>query len=931
MSAGITSCCTPCAAAPVTPQQPATTGGGAPMKDDAASGGGEVVGGGGDATTYEAAPEPAQCGQWVQAPVVVGGEQPTTAPSTAPADGGDTPPEPTPAAGSDAPAPTDAVATTPASQLATWPQWQQYFTRLGLGQDDVAKLGAANLTDQQLAQVYEHVHAGIVAAGGTPGVTPVPGSTASSAWDTEWEQRFASLGLPTELVGDIKAEAQRTGADDAKLQAVYDQLAAGGAGGTTGTSAWNAAWDQRFAALGLPADMVADIKAEAQRTGADDATIQRVYEQVAAKVQGGTTTPTGGTQGADASQPGWNAQFEQAFRSLGMPDDVIAIYAQSGAPASGLEKAYEHAKGRVADFTDRGWMKKFQDAGIPADQTWSLVLGPNAATDEQCEEVLKAHKKANESMLQKGAQLATSLFPGGRLLQYAFGKEFVSGDEIDRTNPMEIGMAALSGLAAFAAIRGGKNVLAGIKARNGGFAALNGVGSTLEGLGLPKGGVASMEQAAMGATQTWGFKQKLLSWIPGTSLHREVVGLGHAEAAARAFNGGAAAKILANDADGALQMATLTQVFDDIKSGAMRIQGGSNAYLALKKAPLMSLSSLKDGSQVIKVAKGLGIGNGNSQLVGLMQVGGTKLGQNPEWLAGATNLVDDIAQLSTQQRGTLGAVMAGNLAKDLAGSFSKDGIRSMRGLAKLASGHQPEWYTSLANATKSQWPANQIPKDVLELGTTSRLVGKLFGDARGAIGTVDRAALAPETATLVDDVAARMDDVEGAVKAGTSAGKLGDDYQTAFRAWQESVAKLAAKDEALATKLFAADDATITTMLREAQSATRAEWAATTAQAAGAVDDAARGAAVAASASGAPATASASAVADDLEAIRAMNLQRPVNEPVALRFNASGEAYTPSGLYVPGWTSPVGAAAPASVTDPSIARLAEAMQRMTRT
>jgi hypothetical protein len=41
---------------------------------------------------------------------------------------------------------------------------------------------AANLTDAQLAEVYERIHADIVAQGGVPGETPIPGNQLTSAW-----------------------------------------------------------------------------------------------------------------------------------------------------------------------------------------------------------------------------------------------------------------------------------------------------------------------------------------------------------------------------------------------------------------------------------------------------------------------------------------------------------------------------------------------------------------------------------------------------------------------------------------------------------------------------------------------------------------------------------------------------------------------------
>ncbi len=866
MSAGISSSCTPCAAAPVA-AQPVIEGGGAPPSKDGTTGGGDVatmapapvpvapepapeagapsaapaeVSGGGDvqgggSTCYQPAPEPIQCGQWVPAPVATGPNAPT-GPAPAPVAGPDTPPDPISGPGS-TPGATDidgangpaAPATTPATTLPTWPEWNEYFTRLGVSPAEIAKIGAANLNDEQLAQVYTNIHTSIVASGGVPGQTPIP---AANAWNAEWEQKFAALGLPSEFITEIRAEAMRTGADAAKLEAVYQQVAATGPQ-ATGATAWDAEWEQKFAALGLPAEFVAQIKAQATKEGADDTKLEAVYQQLAQQVGAGQGPQ--GTQGQPEEGPGWNPQVEQAFRSLGMPDEVIKLYAESGAPLSGLEAAYKHAAGRVEDFTKRGWMEKFTAAGVPPLQTWSAILGDQPIKDEDAQKLIDAHRKSTQSMLQKGGQLATSLFPGGRLLQFAFGREFVSGEKIDRTDWKEIGFAALSGLAAFAAIRGARTIGLGWAARNGNYSALNSTNQTLAGLTtkagtkVPLGEVEAVSQAAMGATATWGTKQKLLSLIPGTALHKEIVGLGHAEAAARAFNGGGAAKILANDADGALQMASITKLFDDLKSGTTRIHGGALAYLGpFKKGPIMTLDAAKGGQEIIKVAKNLKIGNGNSQLVGLMEVAGTKLGRNPDWLTNAVNLTDDIVALSAQQRQTLGSVMAGNLARDL-GGFTKDGMRPMSYIKGLQTATQPTWYTNLANATRSQWPngaAHTMPQDLFAALANHRMYTGIFDDAAKAVAGIDKSRLSPESAALLDDAVAQMNGARGGWDAAKSAGKLTDEVAEAHMKWDNAVAKLYEAEPGVAKQVFAGyiDEDSFRMAQVAAGDAVKAEW-----------------------------------------------------------------------------------------------------------
>jgi len=721
MSAGITSRCTPCAAAPVAPQKPSTADGGGNVQPPATKAAPAATG-------YDHAVEPAACGggRWVPAP------------STAA--GGDTPPEPV-ATDSAAPAPDASAAGGPieggpASALPNWPTWQQYFTDLGVSQDELATIASAPLDDHGLAEVYKDLHTGIVASGGVPGETDPasvdpavltdPAATTggasataaagTSAWTPEWEQRFLDLGVPAGFVDMLKEQATATGADDAKLASVYDELATVKAGAASAASSPMGV----DPATGMPA------------TGAVDPAAAQAEAAAAA-----------------AQQPGWSPEIEQAFSKLGMPKEIVKIYAESGAPIGGLEAAYKHAAGRVQDFTDRGWMDKFEAEGVDPMQTWSLILGEEPVSDEDAQAQLDAAKNASMGMPAKGLQFATSLFPGGRLAQYVMGKEAVSGESIDRSDPLEIGFAALSGVAAFAAFRGAKNMSSAFAARSGGYAALNSVDETMKTLmpGMPKTGADAMEQAALGATETWGAKQKLMAALPFTSLHKEVMGLGHAEAAARAFNAGGAAKLMETP-DGALQVSTLGQMFRDLHSGATTFEGGKNAYLGqIKRSAPMSLAAGEGGTDVVRVAKGLGIGDGRSQLASMLEVGGQKLGANPEWLRTAPSLSDDIAARSNAELDVLGKVMAGNAASEL--GIGSDGIRAVRYLQNLQQSGMSPWYTEMAERAAGQAPASGSRSLVTELdeafhgpaigGTTDQMLARATATQEVRSAGVERA------------------------------------------------------------------------------------------------------------------------------------------------------------------------------------------------
>jgi hypothetical protein len=824
-----------------------------------------VTGGGGSSqdTSYDAAPEPSGCGQWVPAPVV---------------SGGDTPPDPIsgPTTPDATTSPDATVATTPANQGSNWPEWNQQFTALGLSGDEIAKLGNENLSDAQLAGIYQKLYTGVVQSGGVPGQTK-PGSigqdgtpVAHSAWSPAWEQKFLALGLPAGFVAELKAEADRTGAGEAQIQGVYDQLSA-------------------------------KVPVNQQAPGTTQ--------------QPGATQKPGKQQGAADQGPGWNKDVAAAFKQLGMPDDVLKLYAQSGAPLSGLEAAYKHAAARKQDFIDRGWMQKFEDAKVPALDTWSQILATTPAKDEDLQKIVDQAHHASLPGWQKNAQLVGSLVPGGRLVQWIFGKKSPGGDSIDRFNPMEIGKAALSGLALFATIRGARTINAGWAARAGGYSELKGVGTTMEKLGLPATGTAALEQTSIGTTATWGAKQKLISLIPGTQLHKEIVGLGHAEAAARAFNHGGA-ELLAKDTgagihDGALQLATTGQMFNDIASGTTKIQGAGIAYLPFGKKVPMTLNG-----DTITVARNLKIGSGNTQLVSLMDVAGQKLGRSPEWLQTAPQLADDITALSAESRINLGSIMAGSAARDLGvASFAKDGAgwtRSARYVSGLLNRRVSGEYAALAEKTAAQLPLG-MPHDILELQAGHALFSSIFEEGAKGIAALDRSKLTPETSALVDDVAAKMTAARTAMDAAKAGGKLDDAALNAMKEFHTSAEQLGEADAALAKQLLPtyADQGAFVTAEQGAIDAAQAAWK--SAHPAGVTEVASE------VASEAPAELP-KAVAPIADAVAGANqvVYGPMTQAeataaaaatpaasVPLHITNAGEAVTPSGLIVPSYATSV--------------------------
>ena len=609
----VTTCCTPCAAAVVAPQPVIAAA--APTV--------AVTGGGAPGTAYSPEQAPAPTGQYVPAPTA----------------GGDTPPEPialapsptAPAALPSTPAPISATASTAtteaASTRANWPTWQAEFSRLGVSAEDIARIGALPLSNAQLAGVYEQVFLGVQQQGA--GTT----TTSSSPVD--------QTGAPSKAGG------------------------------------WDASWDAKFLALGMPKDQVAELAARAKSTGATTKDIEGVYQQAVQQVGGTPNTPG---QTDPGQGPGWSPEWEAKFTQLGMPADIVGVYASSGATAAGLEAAFNTATEKRDDFQARGWLDKFTKAGVPPSEMWNAILVEPKLEDKQLQAIVDAAKTGHMNGWQRALQAGVTFFPGGELVQYALGRKVVSGKEIDRGNLMNIGFAALSGLALFTSIKGVSNLARGFKAIGGGMSELTKTGIATQGLQVA-------QDTALGATRNWGFKEKLLSTIPGTRMHRLVVGAGHVEAAAGAFNGGGLAKILKQD-DGAFLANQLGSMFDDIKTGRTLVRGSSNAYagmLTKGSALPMTLGVTKDGQQVVNVARGLRIGDGRSQLAALAGVAGQRLG-------GASDLAPSKAS-------TLASIMAGNVAR--ATGVGNDGVLATLALKRAAApgAVNPSWYLDLAAKT----------------------------------------------------------------------------------------------------------------------------------------------------------------------------------------------------------------------------------------
>jgi hypothetical protein len=455
----------------------------------------------------------------------------------------------------------DPDAVVPASQLPSWEQWEAQFAALGLAQSDIDTIGGEYLTDRQLAEVY----LAIEQSAGPDGQVPTDPTSPTD---------------PTTRTDPTKP---------------------------TSASAWTPEWEAKFRELGLGDDEISQLAEAAQQKGLTDEQIQATYDSVA------------------SSLPGWNAEWQKKFEDLGMPKEMIEMYAQSGAPEGGLQAIYDDAKKRWEAFgkreRDHGaffgligggskWTDELKAHGLKDGDLWTIALADTPYSDDKLEAMLNAQKKADKSMKVRTVQNVASFLPGVDLAQYIVGKKFVTGESIDNGDLGNIGWAALSGLAAFAAIRGGMSISSGLKVAKTGGEVL--------------AGSEGLQQGVLGSLHNGGLFTKLKSFVPFTKEQQTAVALHHFDRAMGAYQGGGKAAMEAAGLGD--DVSKVDAIIEGVRSGSIKLGSGKNAYIGkLNRFPLFTklhsaiedpvkLVAGKDGSEVLTFGKSLPYKRGSMEL-----------------------------------------------------------------------------------------------------------------------------------------------------------------------------------------------------------------------------------------------------------------------------------------------------------------------------
>jgi hypothetical protein len=284
-----------------------------------------------------------------------------------------------------------------------------------------------------------------VAPSGQPGfVSPSP---TGSAWTPEWKQKF--VGVMRDMGMDQKSiDQQLQGMDtapssDAQLGDLYGQMR-----GALGDfdSTWRSKFTSLLTELKTPAKDQEQALAQLSGSGLTTAQLQDTYDKMV------------------ASKPAWNDEYASKFKSLDLPDSLMKQLEDSGAPKEALDKQFASLVDTKMSYQKDGRLDKLLDAKATPDEKWGVML--NGVKGDEFDKAVEQIHSHHVSGWKRVLSFGVNLIPGVYALQFVTGKDWVTGDKIDRTNPLNIVGAVASGFAGFTAVRGAIQGVQGLSAAN---------------------------------------------------------------------------------------------------------------------------------------------------------------------------------------------------------------------------------------------------------------------------------------------------------------------------------------------------------------------------------------------------------------------------------------------------------------------------------
>lgn len=576
----------------------------------------------------KAAPDAAETGSTAAATgaaMVMGAGQPGTVAASAPPPS-EVAPDPVPIdaqpgtdpalAGDPTAAPARSNEPITGSATGAWtPQWQARFEQLRLAPSDIQYLAAAGYSDTDLNDIATQLEqvalldpgataGGQVLTAPTPGVDagsvasangPLPQDVAAqqaaqaSAWSPEWEQRFTELlrrvGLPTsEITAQLQA-VQGQPLTEEQLQTAYQNMSA-----SVGdfTPQWRAKFIKVMTELKTPKAEQDQVLLQLAGSGLTEARLTQAYEEMV------------------ATKPAWNQEYETKFKTLDLPKDLLEQLKDSGAPKAALDQQFQSLLDTKLKYKNDGRLEKLQEASATPEEKWHVMTQDlsGKAFDKEVEKIRSQHVPFWKHALSFGV----NLIPGVYALQYLTGKDWITQNKIDRTNPLNILGAVASGFAGFTAIRSGIQTIQGISALGRAGAATmqaaqgaKTLGDAVNVLGnaspLAKGAFQAVEAANLVNKVQSGFKvmDYVKAVLPGVNRFGEAgriaaVGRGYFQGMQLAA-GSAALTAAAEGGKVGVDAATKSVVFSELRKGSSIQQALATAGRGTGDAAKFALSA----------------------------------------------------------------------------------------------------------------------------------------------------------------------------------------------------------------------------------------------------------------------------------------------------------------------------------------------------
>ncbi|MCW2973949.1 MAG: hypothetical protein JWN72_2222 [Thermoleophilia bacterium] len=398
---------------------------------------------------------------------------PDTAPAApTPAAYGSATPEPVTGGGAVATAasPVTAAAATTSAGTNGWSSlYEQRFQALQLAPADIAYLRTAGYDaptlDAIAAELAQVDVLGTPTGASGPSTAPDPtqatgvdqvGQTgqagqvdaqAAPGWSRAWEARFTDLlhamGRPEAEIREQVQAAATSGLTDAQLQTAYDGM-------RQSLGDFSPQWHAKFSAvltkLGATPEQRDQTLQQLASTGLDTKGLQAAYDKLVAQA------------------PGWSTDWKQKFSKLDIPEELMTQLKDAKLSGEALHQQYDRLSGIRKEFQDDGRLKKLEDAKATPAEKWGVMT--QGLKGKEFDKVQDQIRSSHVPLWKRIVSFGVNLIPGAFALEYIFGGDPITGDKVDRTNPLNIIGAVASGFAAFTAIRGAVGVVQGLVAAN---------------------------------------------------------------------------------------------------------------------------------------------------------------------------------------------------------------------------------------------------------------------------------------------------------------------------------------------------------------------------------------------------------------------------------------------------------------------------------